>query len=57
MEEKNDLYTIQELLEALESIKENGHGDLNFSKAFYCLAKEIQKIKRWLTHHDKKNTT
>jgi hypothetical protein len=51
VEKEYDEYTIGTLIEALESIKENGQGDLNFPKAFYCLAKEIKKIKDYLRSH------
>jgi len=42
---ENDIYSLDELIKILEEIKENGEGNLNFAKAFYCLAKEIEKIK------------
>lgn len=44
-EENNGLYTLEDLIRVLEKIREHGSGDLNFPKAIYCLALEIQKIK------------
>ena len=39
-----DLYTIPELIERLEEIKDNKEGYLNYPKAFMTLANAIQKI-------------
>ena len=41
----DDIYTLDELIKTLELIKENGEGELNFAKAYYCLALEIKKLK------------
>jgi hypothetical protein len=48
MQEKinDDFYSLDDLIECLEDIKEKGHGELNFPKAFYCLALEIRKLKQ-----------
>jgi len=43
-----DTYTFEELMTCLEEIKNEGHGDLSFPKAIYCLAKEIEKLKESL---------
>lgn len=43
-----EIYDLDELIEILEDIKNNGEGILNFPKAFYCLAKEIGEIKFYL---------
>ncbi len=40
-----DEYNLVELIELLEKIKHQGDGVLNFPKALYCLAKELEKIK------------
>ena len=45
-----DIYDLDELIERLEEIREKGDGNLNFPKAIYCLAKEIQEIKTNLHH-------
>lgn|GEM_PF-4846521 len=45
----NDYYELDELMEVLEEIKKNGEGTLNFPKAIYCLAKEIEKIKQQIS--------
>ena len=42
---KDDIYELDELIKALENIKNNGDGALSFPKALYCLALEIKKIK------------
>jgi hypothetical protein len=46
---KKDIYSLDELINILEDIKDKGEGNLNFPKAFYCLAKEIEKIKRQIS--------
>jgi hypothetical protein len=41
----DDIYTIQELIDVLEKIKQDGDGSINFCKAFYVLALEIKALK------------
>ena len=41
-----DIYTLQELIKSLEKIKEQGSGTINFPKALYCIALEIDKLKK-----------
>jgi len=43
---ENNLYSLDELIEVLEEIKKNGDGNLNFPKAFYCIAMELKELKR-----------
>lgn len=43
MNQKNE-YNLEDLIELLENIKEEGDGSINFAKALYCLCKEIEKI-------------
>lgn len=40
----DDIYELKELIEKLEKIREYKTGNLNYPKAFYTLAKEIEKI-------------
>lgn len=42
----NELYTLKELIDSLEQIRKEGEGNINFPKAIYCLAKEIEGIKQ-----------
>jgi len=41
---EEDFYKLDELIGILEDIKEKKSGDINFCKALYCLAKEIEWI-------------
>lgn len=42
-----DYYSLEELIEHLENMRDNPGETfpLNYPKAFYCLAKEIQELK------------
>jgi len=42
--ECSDIYTLNEVIEALEEIEKHGHGDLNVAKALMTLALEIKKL-------------
>lgn len=46
--ENDDFYDLDTLIEKLQEIKENETGFLSFAKAFYCLAKEIQRINYYI---------
>ena len=53
MDEKiNSEFSLEELIEKLEIIKEEGNGPLNFPKSFYCLAKEIEELKKYVKELD-----
>lgn len=47
--ENGDIYSLNELISCLEQIRDDGEGLLNFPKAFYCLAKEIEKLSDYQT--------
>ena|SRR5271166_2750814 len=44
MNDEKDEYSLEELIELLENIREKGDGELNFGKAFLCLAKAISEM-------------
>jgi len=47
MIEKDDL---DDLIEKLECLKENGSGSLNIPEAIYIIATEISRLKKWLSN-------
>ena len=43
-----DLYTLDEIIEVLETVRKDGDGYFNIPKAFYCFALEIKSLKEKL---------
>lgn len=52
-EERNDIYSLEDLILRLEKIRDDFHGNINFPKAFYSLALEIKSIKERLDKKEK----
>jgi len=47
MIERGDL---EDLIEKLEELKEEGSGELNIPEALYTIATEINRLRRWLSN-------